>query len=259
MAINSQTQTPGRFRFERITTIIEGNTFVRLQPGLHTILHVVPLASPADGKRFEVAVSHLHRKGQLQPLFSTSAYRFGRNADGYLIHSGLSLASSIGSYVQVFRTGALESVNTLAQGHNTPRDSRLSFLDIELRMLQHLPLYFGALKCLGVRPPVVLGLSLTGVAGRTMEIPLTVASSSAYPRGQRIRNDTLFLPEAVVSTFDCDLGEVLKPVFDAAWRAAGWEGSLFYEGSKWVGLAKIFTDQDSDVEPQPFGPHAANL
>jgi hypothetical protein len=244
MVTNPQIQPPARFRIERVTKIIEGTTFARLQRGLHTILHVVPLASCDGGKRFETALSHLHRKGRLQPLFSTSTHRLERNSDGCLIYSGLSPSSSIGSYLQVFRSGALESVNTLAQRQNTPRENRIPFLDIELRMLQVLPQYFSVLQCLGLRPPVVLGLSLTGVMGRRIEIPSVVASSSVYPRGKPIREDTLFLPEAVVATFDCDLGEVLKPAFDGAWRAAGWEGSIFYEGSEWVGLAKNFSDQD---------------
>jgi hypothetical protein len=43
----------------------------------------------------------------------------------------------------------------------------------------------------------------------------------------------------MVETFECDLGEVLKPVFDAVWNAAGSEKSIYYEGSKWTGLKRF--------------------
>jgi hypothetical protein len=42
----------------------------------------------------------------------------------------------------------------------------------------------------------------------------------------------------VALTFECDLYELFRPVLDAAWRASGYDGSIFYEGSAWVGLAR---------------------
>jgi hypothetical protein len=151
----------------------------------------------------------------------------------------LNNSDPVGSYLQVFRSAALESVNTLAPLDPSLHQKQIQPLDLEIRLLKVLPQYFTALKSLGTQPPAILGLSLIGVAAYSMAIPPMAASSFAC-RIRRIDSDTLFLPEVVAETFECNLGEVLKPVFDALWKAAGWEGSIFYDNSEWVGLAKVF-------------------
>lgn len=89
----------------------------------------------------------------------------------------------------------------------------------ELHLLAALPRYFRVLQILGVRLPVILGLSLVGTAGYSMEIPALVASSHA--QGGRIGSDRLFLPEVVAADFAQDPGELLRPTFDAIWESAG--------------------------------------
>jgi hypothetical protein len=87
------------------------------------------------------------------------------------------MSGLIGSYLQVFRNGALESVNTRAEREPTVHPRQVPFLEIELRLFQCLPEYFDVLKCLGVQPPVALGLSLIGVEGYSMEIPFAATPS----------------------------------------------------------------------------------
>jgi hypothetical protein len=164
---------------------------------------------------------------------------FRRNFDGYLIHGQLDRAGATGSYLQVFWTGGLESVNTLAQlDPNIPK--RLPALESEGQLLKRLPVYAAALKNLGARPPLFLALSLIGVSGYSIEIPLPPAFSFAPQHEGQIEVDSLILPEVVTETFESDFDEVLKPALDGVWNAAGWRGSIFYEGSRWVGLGKKF-------------------
>lgn len=185
-------------------------------------------------------MADLHQRRQLQPVFSSWAHNARCDFDSYLIHSGLTHSDSVGSYLQVFRNGAFESLNTLAPLDRTIHQKEIQSLELEERLLTVLPRYFAALRSLGAQPPVVLGLSLIGVAGYSMAIPPTTGPYFVGRRLRRIDTETLFLPEVVAETFECDLGEVLKPAFDALWKAAGWEGSIFYSNSEWVGLAKVF-------------------
>src|SRR5262249_11430945 len=161
------------------------------------------------------------------PLFRPSVQRSHYDSDGFLTHSGMALSDTIGSYLRVFRNGAVESVNTLPQFGSPIQQKQILALDLDIQVLKILPAYFKLLKAICANPPVVVGLTLTGVAGHSMAIPWPAEANLS---GRPIRSDVLFLPEVVAETFECDLGQVLKPMFDAMWRAAGCEGSLFYDG-----------------------------
>jgi hypothetical protein len=219
---------------------------LRLLSGLHTILHVSPFKSPDPTDRFERIVTSFDQRGELQPVFSPSAHTSLCNSDGYLIHSGLTNSGSVGSYLQVFRNGHIESANTLPRLDPTIHKKRLLALELELQLLRRIPQYFALLKVLGAGPPVTLGLSLTGVEGFSMDIPLAVVPAPTF-RNRRIKNDALFLPDVVAETFESHLGAVLKPAFDSMWRAAGWEGSIFYNDSEWVGLARRFPRPEREL------------
>ena len=215
-----------RCRRERVGRLIERKAFAPLHSGVHTVLHVIPLRCVAVGEtQFEDTLSILHEAGQLRPLFATSAFELKHNRDGSLIHSTPGKFGLIGSYLQVFRDGALESVNTLAERDRTLYGKQIPFLEIELQLLRCLPGYFVALQRLGVRPPVALGLTLFGIEGYWMETPSN-ATFGAQQRGRRIHNDTLLLPTVTAPTFGCNLSELLRPALDAAWRAFGHDATI---------------------------------
>jgi hypothetical protein len=45
----------------------------------------------------------------------------------------------------------------------------------------------------------------------------------------------MLVPEAVLETFDDDLGSILKPLFDVVWNAAGYPASLnFDREGNWI-------------------------
>src|SRR5262249_23609893 len=147
--------------FERVARIIENRTPIVLRPGLHTILHLVPFNTDQIPQgQFYAAVSVLHKERLLHPLFSPNAFISQRNSDGYLIHTGLHSADHIGSYLQVFRTGALESVNTLPRLEASLSKERILPLDLEARLMMVLPRYFIALQRLGFWPPILVGLTM---------------------------------------------------------------------------------------------------
>ena len=225
-----------RFRLERVAGIIEGSSPLQLRPGLHTVFHIIPSHDSENCSNFEAILSALHKQGHLRPVFSSSAFAFRHDSSGCLTHNGLSISDSVGSYLRIFPNGALESVNTLPQFAAPRLKKQVPSLEFELRLLTAIPRYFNVLEILGVSPPVILGLSLIGVAGYSMEVPAAVATSHA--QGGFIESETLFLPEVAADDFAQDPGELLRSIFDAIWKAAGWEGSIFYHGSEWVGVAK---------------------
>jgi len=230
------------FRAERISKIVAGITPAKLQAGLRIVVHVIPLSALDTRQRFDPsALRGIHRPGELQPIYSSTVYNSRFNFDGYLISEQFNDNSTIvAAYLQLFRNGIFESVNTLVHLHPADRKFFPSF-EFEGKLLQSLPQYFAALKKLGMRPPVFLALSLIGISGYSMDIPQPAALGLAYSQGGRIENESLLLSEVMIESFECDLGEALKPACDAVWNAAGWAGTIFYEKTQWTGLKRFLS------------------
>jgi len=87
--------------------------------------------------------------------------------------------------------------------------------------------YLKVQQKLGISPPVVLMLSLLGIAGYYMEI----GRPGLYQGNKIIHEDTLLLPEELIDDLSKSDEEIMKPLFDRIWNAAGWEGSMSYDAN----------------------------
>jgi hypothetical protein len=176
--------------------------------------------------------------GGLQPIYSSSVYNSRLNFDGYLIAEQFNNSSTVVSaYLQLFRNGIFESVNTL--GESRPPSSKLiPSLELEGTLLHKLPSYLTAMAKLGIRPPIFMALSLIGTSGYSMQLE-PLAARSYGSRGGTIDEQSLIMSEVMIESPENDFGELFRPVFDAIWNAAGWEQSIYYEGSKWTGISRF--------------------
>jgi hypothetical protein len=94
-----------------------------------------------------------------------------------------------------------------------------------------LSVYLQTQETLGVDLPIFVMVSLLGVKDYKM------VYVGQWPQGQLnypIDRPNLVLPEVLIDSFDCDPAEVMKPIFDTVWNAAGWKGSMHYDAAgKW--------------------------
>lgn len=125
------------------------------------------------------------------------------------------------TYLQVFRNGIIEAVDASIM---EPEGSELTIpsLLFERKLLDALPRFLSIQRQLGVEPPLFIILSLLGVSGYTMGV--NTSRLDTYP----IDRDALILPEIILEKFDCNPSEVMRPIFDAIWNAAGWPRSMNY-------------------------------
>jgi hypothetical protein len=80
---------------------------------------------------------------------------------------------------------------------------------------------------LGVEPPLFVMLTLLGVAGYRLD-------RSDFDDHTIDRND-LIIPEVRVEEFNADPHEVMRPIFDSIWNAAGCSRDMNYdEKGKWI-------------------------
>jgi Putative DNA-binding domain len=217
------------FRAERVSLILSDQTTVSLRAGPKTVLHVVPFNAFGGGQTFPV--SKIYDQNFL-PILPPGGGGGGvskrHNFDGIVTYSHMGDDPSP-SYLQLFRTGIIESVDTgiiqvadmarigMAEGQITIWGE-----SFERQVLGDVQQYLNVQGSLGVTPPVVIMLSLLTVKGAFMY--------TIMPFKQKwIDREHLLVPEVMAETFTVDVGELLKPVFDVVWNACGYAESPFYE------------------------------
>jgi len=157
---------------------------------------------------------------------------YRHNFDGFLIYGQSAQTASARRYWQIFRNGSIEAVEAFLLRFRG--DKRLiPSVAYEQWLLKALPRSLSIQKQLGVEPPLLVMLSLLGVSGYAMAVdPSRLFLHEAHP----IDRDNLLASDILVENFECDPAEVMRPVFDAIWNAAGWPRSMNYdETGQWVG------------------------
>jgi hypothetical protein len=149
-----------------------------------------------------------------------------------LTYAQFSSSASAHSYLQIFRNGSIEAVDAFLL-RSREGERTISSVAYERDLLDALLRFLSIQKQLGVEPSLLIMLSLLGVSGYTMAVdPRRFRWSDIHP----IDRDSLLIPEVVIESFECDPVEVMRPIFDAIWNAAGWPRSMNYDAAgKWVG------------------------
>lgn len=217
------------FRADRLGQVVAGEATVTLPEGAKTILHSIPLNAFDPATRYDMGLA-AQDTGLLQPLWSTGWSAPTYNFDGLYTSSSRDQVEH--SYLQVFRSGIIEAVNTSLLEHGPDEPKFIANVAYEDALLRGLRRILDLQKRLDVEPPVIVMLSLVGVKGYIMY----VGPERRFDAGHSIDRDALLIPEVLVEDLDADVDTILRPIFDALWNATGWPGSInFDEAGKWVG------------------------
>ena len=214
------------FRLDRIAKIQAEETPVPLPPGARLVLHVVPLGAFSADNRLEPRILYaLHPdRFPLFPLVHHGWQGQGFNFEGlYRYHEGVDRPFASG-YLQIFRNGVLEAVNSSLLKVYEGR-KRIPSILFEEAILKAAGDYIRSLQRLQVEPPMALMLTLLGVSG------YSIGYSQGFDglKNNSIDRDALLVPELMVESLDVDLTSAMKQVFDIVWNAAGWERSMCYD------------------------------
>lgn len=223
MSLSSAERIRG-FRDERLRKIADGKTPVKLYEAPKIVLHIIPFGA-FDHPVATFDLSSLDSKpDRLKPIYiDIGGHRY--NSDGFLTYCRRPELDSYYSYVQIFCNGSIEAVDAFILSFKKTIPT-----PFEKGLLDALQRYLRIQKPLGVEPPLFIMLSLLGVSGYTMAYhphDNSLPTQAIHP----IDRDNLSVPEAVIESFDCDPVEVMKPVFDVVWNAAGWPRSMNYDES----------------------------
>jgi hypothetical protein len=219
-------------RAEALAKIVAVETSVPLGVGPKIVFSIVPFGAFEPSSSFDVSSlvrDYRSGKGAL-PLPLTGLFTGWRyNFDGLLTYDDR------GSYTQVFVSGIVEAVDSVILGDRSKDlgEKTIPSLRYEEALLEALPRYTSVMVRLGVEPPVFVMVSLVGVKGWSILVSTPEFSGN---KDVNIDRDALIVPEIMMESFGRKAEEVLRPAFDAVWRAGGWERSMNYdEEGRWIG------------------------
>jgi hypothetical protein len=207
------------FRLDRIAKIRADDTPVTLVQGAKIVLHVVPLAAFSSLAQIDLqSVAVVSRELQFIPLGLAAGWDGRYNLEGYVRYTSSRDNRCASNYLEIFRNGALETVDTSLTSHG----GHLQGANLKADVIEKLGYYVSSLKLLGAEVPFAVMISLLGVKGYTIGPQETARLHGVG----RFDTDVILLPEVLLEGFDTDIGLLMKQPFAMVWNAAGWARSI---------------------------------
>lgn len=205
----------------RIKDLEENNISNDIIDGAKFAVHLIPLESIA--KNLQLSIKELKHTLSLKPFYTTG-WDDKINKDGFCTFAKWPGYNEPHSYVQFFRNGIIESVDS---GILMPRDGvkYIPFIKFEKDIIQHIrENYLKALRNIGVKLPIAINITLFNVSDYFVSV------NPKYPR-DRISESTLRLPPVIINSWEENIATLLKSSFDIMWNHCGFEGSLNYDSN----------------------------
>lgn len=211
-----------RFREERLARLVASDTPVPVTAGAFVLLHLIPLVG-FEG-RFQTDFGFVSKdEAKLLPSRSLIQHWQSRfNVDGFVYALWPEKKEGAIEFVQVFRSGAIEYVDA-----HTADFPKVTGCLLETRVLLALKAHMSVLEEQGAARPFVVFLSLHGVEGR--KLVDTTYDHRPWEDPFKFDRDTVLLPDVMLVDDGRSIEDVMKPVFDVMWQAAGWPGSRGYD------------------------------
>ena len=214
------------FRAERIGRVIANDGIVSLTPGHKLIVHLVPLASLAEPKEYDISPYFDNRTQDLAVLGSRNANTRDFNVDGIADIYKTYSATEANGYVQLFQTGIIEAVDSdvvFFKSHGGEQyNNSISAGFVQSHLITGITRYLSILRQLRVEAPVYILVSMTGMRSLAMW-------TSNYDKMPKLCDrDVLIFPEVTVSDLTAIPQSILKPVFDGLWRTFGLPECAWY-------------------------------
>jgi hypothetical protein len=183
------------FRIQRLSKVAAGEGNLLLRGDHRLVLHLVPFAAFDPLSRFDLS-AFTQETDRLIPMNVSGGWSRPRhNFDGLL-----SFAKSDGvcfSYLQLFRNGGVEAVNTsLLKKHEREgrAPERYIYDRYEVEVINAVTRVMSLQKELGVEPPLFVMLSFLGVK----DYVVAFSGTSAWGEGHAIDQQDLIIPEEVI-------------------------------------------------------------
>ena len=234
LATDSQAERVRGFLQNRLAKIMADETPVPLSTEHRLVLHILPLYPFLNHQRLQLS-SNRNLTLDFRPI-GASGWDSRYNLDGCVTYDRDYENRALNDgYCQVFFDGVVESVYShilRTKGGGKPEKEESGFiasLAYEKYTVETVKNYFKGYKSLGIEAPAVISMVLLGCKGAYMWTDFSMGLDY-----QPIDRDVAILPEVQVGSFNEEVPNVMKPIFDAVWNACGHPRSYNYtENGTW--------------------------
>lgn len=219
-----------QFRAQRLLDMKSGNTPVVLQENGLLVLHLLPLNTNSQNQEANltrVLADPVMLDRNLAPIYgAVVSQRF--NLDGYLTASPANNPPANAGYLQIFRTGAIETVDSTLMAVRGDRRDLPSLLYEEV-LRQQVPLYLQAMRLAEVQLPIACMVSFLNAKDYALGLSQRMEFNMRHFQINRLDRDDLVIPEFIIEDFDLPVDQILRPIFDSIWNSFGFSRSLNYD------------------------------
>lgn len=213
------------FRDSRLAHILAGDAPVKLWPHPTFVMHLLPVKSDLASAQFDPRNVGDHWRN-LMSIDFIEAPTTRTNLDGFLIYASPMYVDKpqSRSYIQVFRNASIEAVITLSRG--TEPITQVAGTDFEKTAVDLLESLRTFRAAVGIQAPFVVAVTLLryeAVALYPGEPGMT------FPR--YYDRPMLLLPDVLIDDATTNVAMALRPLFDVAWQAAGFNGSPNFDAN----------------------------
>ncbi|MEK9501702.1 AlbA family DNA-binding domain-containing protein [Gaopeijia maritima] len=209
------------FRIGRLSDLDADIAPVPLETGPKLILHSIPLSAFDPVSRIEVpAIGDVNRL--MRPIKSVGGWSWRNNFDGLLTFSN-EARDRMSTYVQLYRTGILEAVDCRLL-RAWEGDRVIVAGDFEEEIIAAIERFMSLQRYVGLLPPTMWTLTLTGVRGYRM-----VLGRLGRSRNDLIDRETLMVPEVMQDDRGRPAQAIARELVDPVWQACGWERSINFD------------------------------
>ncbi len=216
-----------RFRTERIARALDLEAPVAIATGPKLILHALPINILNEVWPRVLTIQDQVNAGAVSIIGGTfTSWRF--NLDGFVVHT-LVRDLSRQCYTQLFRDGGIEALSGTVIARDEQRNGFYAW-GMEAQVIAALQRYQNFWQTIGVTPPILIGLTISGVNGwKVLQNPYGFSDLDEV-----IDRDVISPPDVVLSDFASPPDVELRPLFDVVWNGGGWRGSPNYRDGRWV-------------------------
>lgn len=207
------------FRVKRISDIYANNLPIPFYESPKIALHLIPISAFNPRHNYDLRQLSLY---DIQPIYSTN-FNKRYNIDGLLTYSSFRGKERSYSYVQLYRNGIIEAVNSCLFWSGV-EDKIIPITAVEKELIEAVPRYIEVYKKFNIEIPVFLFLTLIDVKDYVIPTDSKWWIREVFP----INRDIIQIPEIIIEDFEFNPPELLKPIFDSIWNACGFEESFNY-------------------------------
>jgi hypothetical protein len=190
------------------------------------ILHLIPYSAFQQGVNYDLTYySERVRSEELTPLMRGSGCGYSINFEGVMVRS---IGNSNLNYVQLYRNGIIESVETQFCFFHPDFDQWYIDSNYELHVVNALSHYFKVYERLNIQGPVYLGITFVDVLNHKFNIPSQIAFTKNLI-ADKIDRNILKTPQIEIINLAENPANILKSTFDIIWNACGIKGSINYD------------------------------